>query len=760
MKRAVWSVAFVVLCATSIMAQPPAHVRVIQDTSLSMSGTGSRPGNDPGRLAILATELFYDLVRPSLGVDGTFRVIPFPRSNPWTNKSSPPSGTGTPVEPGPPGRQREEFMARMDRLPYDSAQTFFYPGLSQAIRELDGAPGGDDARRVIVLVTDGLPDDRDEMRFIQQDLLPRLQSSTRRIQLYILAFGPVLYAPNNPKQFFDDLAGSDNVFTDQNGSELPQHMIEIFGRSFGYVADVAGGSTLDLARGATLERAAVVALWRPHFSGTPDFRLSGPSVGRAGLNNPNGLVHADVPAATYALRWILRPPAGTLNFTSTGTAPTKIAVLRPVEIALSVKPGRPGARADQAMALSQMDLKVVVKPVGGGAGEPPPVNISFTVFGPRVKDTSGTERYAWEDKDFGPANSGVSPGVFVRGEGTLYDIKPRFTKEPEAASYTGYIEILAKSGDAVVASLRWPDAHSVEVYPSIQIAAFKSEDDALKDGRSQTLGRFDQGCAEFDFKLIKGRLPDLFSVRASLPSSLIFDGPLAGANITADAATVQNYPLPAGQRPQVWSNGRGFTPQTLLATHKVCVEIARQTAAKPDVRIPINFTLMKAPYDGFPVIQTFTLKASVAQPGLERWLSALTIALAIATILILLWYLRFVAAFPDDFRAVVGADSGLPALKVARMGEGSIWGRVLRLRLDRPLFASGGNRRIGWVRPIEEDLYRFKPDRSISKIEEHAAGEWRPLNRDSEGCVDVRARRLYRCTLSGANQLFRLEFEP
>src|ERR1700694_2561100 len=192
--RLTGALAFLVFCLAASLAFAADHVRVILDTS------GSMAGNDPPHLAVLSTILLYDLAHPNLSLDDTFAVMPFDRAMPFW-RSGPPPGTQKPWIRAARDK-RAEFVNTVKAVEYNAPHTYYFPYLLSAISDLK-QQGGPNDRRVIVLVTDGVPEDPDP-GMIQRELVPELQRHNMR--LYILALGR--QAASHSREIQDALGGT------------------------------------------------------------------------------------------------------------------------------------------------------------------------------------------------------------------------------------------------------------------------------------------------------------------------------------------------------------------------------------------------------------------------------------------------------------------------------------------------------------------------------------------------------------------------
>jgi hypothetical protein len=249
--------------------------------------------------------------------------------------------------------------------------TYFYPGLSEALDDLENAPGGPDARRVIVIITDGEPQRETaqaEIDYIERDLLPRLHHPKNgRIQLYVLAFGPE--ATRNI-EFFLHLVRSPagtigEVMTDPTGTSLLDKMRDIFASSFGYVTEAVSDPDKVPLGEPPAQRAAVVGLWMGGQAKAPDFDLT--PLNMPSYNQPSGVLVGFQPqfGAAYSVRWVLSPHLRGDGRITGYTGYPAFAILRPTEIRLSVEPAQPGFPPGVALAGQPLSLLVRARSISG-----------------------------------------------------------------------------------------------------------------------------------------------------------------------------------------------------------------------------------------------------------------------------------------------------------------------------------------------------------------------------------------------------------
>ncbi|MEM8933408.1 MAG: hypothetical protein AAGE94_19615, partial [Acidobacteriota bacterium] len=730
----------------------------------------SMRATDPGGLARLSTVLLYDLARPDVTLDDSFEVLPFHPTRRWQQPTDPPpTAIGTRIRPA--GGQRTAFADAIRGLGYDAEWTYFYPGLLAAISDLESTPGGQADVRVVVILTDGLPEKptRDEeARRIRAELQPRLAAA--RIWLYVLAFGQKAHAD---RAFFDRLVRTDAgetlgaVFVDPTGDDLLGHMIELFGHAFGYTRDAprpaARQVEVDLDGGTTPTRAAlVVHAPRPT---PPSLELAAPTGAPRAPTAPAGVETAADEAASYAVQWVLSPYPGAHRLRTDATAGT-VAVLRPTRLRLEVR-APAGRQSLRTMARTPFPLDVLVRPGGGATGDPGEVQLSFEAHGQRLgfDPVTGVADYAWDGGPGAPPSGPSRPTT----EGRVYAIQPSFERdpEPEEPFYKGYLEIEARRGAAVVGSLVGADAHRVEVFPRVRIVPSPGLADAVVDGEiARALGQGERACARFTFELDVGRLPHpdqpLYPLRAELAAGLRLEGPLQRASFTLDglplevagAARDKSAPTPE------WSTGRGLDRDALLGEHEMCVTLGRPVQSdEVKLEIPLDLTLLESPYDDFDVVEPFALAAWVARPGLfDRWRTFWILgALALAALLAL-WYLRDRPSLPDDLRVAIARASATdePSLVSLPLARGPFWRRLLGLVEAHPLSAPEEDRVVARVVPTRDELFRLVPARGVRASRIDAAGA--PLAVEARRGLAVGAHERVRLATDDGELVCRLEY--
>jgi hypothetical protein len=730
--------------ALAAPASAGTHVRVVLDTSRSMQRY------DSPCLAKLSALLLYDLALTNSTLGDSFEVLPFHPTQRWNDESDPP-----PTRTGPriraDLRDRAALARSLTGLRYDAQMTYFYPGLLESIGELEATPGGASDVRVIVLVTDGMPepDTRDEEeRLIREELAPRLDAAS--IRLYVLAFGPQAY-PN--RAFFDRLVQGERlgkVFADPDGSGLLENMMQIFSRSFGYVQDPARtlpAGPLDLADGKAPDRVAVVLFRRDPTP--PPLALRTPQGGA--VNMADGIREGRERQASYQMTWVLSPRPGGHPIDATAPGAT-VAVLRPMPVTLEVLPPKTGSRVLQVMGGKEVRLEVLVRPAAGGAGDPGEVNLTYQTHGER---TGG--EFAWD----GDVQAPPAGGDRLVPRGRIYPIFPIFPEPQKGeAFYVGHLEVTAKRGVRAQASLSGAQAQRVEVYPLVSISPVPALGDAVPAGSSavRALGRWERGCARFRLD-VAGRLPEQkeYSLRAIMAASTPTKGGLAGASWTLDGLPLEIDGGAPGPYSPEWTRGRALAREDLFGEHEACVQAGKPLAGNPGkpYELPIGLTLVKSPYDAPGVTEPFLLKVLIAPPTwIERWEARLWAVLSLLALLAAFWFLRGRPDLPEDLRAAVGRSDSRVVPMPRPLAESSLAARFLGLVPERPVFSEIGGERLGVMRPVRDGLYRFRPARGV-RVE---TPEGRPVE-IAGGWADLSVHRTYHLRHGESEHQLRVEFQ-
>lgn len=688
------------------------HIRVVLDLSKSMRS------NDPGRLAILATLLLYDLAQPNPSRGDSFEVIPFKPDWTWQDpKSAPPSDNGRLI--AAEGLDREKFVAAVAALSYDARQTHFYPGIRAALADLKATPEGDS--RTIVLVTDGVPEaktkDR-EAEAIATELLPRLQAQKTR--LYVLGFSPE--ALKN-KAFFDLMTRNDTLgksFFDPKGEHLLETLLDLFGESLGYEVDrplsLPGASSLVLSQGGGLPKAAVVVL-APEARTAPGLHLE------PAPHFQTGLASETQPGAAYTLGWVLSPAPGKAAF-ATDAKRGSVAVLRPIKVRLAVRPEPPHTQAIRTMAEKPLLLRVEAANEYGGS--PGRIDLRFRLQGE-----------GWTERPEAPPAPGTPDA-----EGTKVSFRVPATfpaNQPPDAVYRGSITVEASRGLKVLGRLNAP--HAIEVYPFLALTPFPRL--LEMDPKATALHKGDERCARFDLTQSGGHLPrnPVYTLKAELAA---VDPESIGREYRGSSFYLDGSPLRFAGRSGAWHRGKPLdTRQLLEEPHEICLKVGNPKGTDPGrpLDLPVRLIFAQSPYDEFDVIEPLILRVRLAVPAFSRTNGILLAMLAVWA-LAALWHFRGRPRLAPDLGVALGPDDGSGRMQGAAVAAGSWWSRIIGG--ERPVLDPDG-RPLAWIRPLAHQLYGLRLP-SGARLENADTGEavYRTGN-----LARVSVCRIYRLSISG-----------
>lgn len=704
---------------TAVQAEG-SQVRVVLDLSKSLRK------NDPGRLAVLATQLLYDLVDPNPRLPirpDSFEVYAFDADwREWTDPAAaPPASTRAPiVAQAQTPQARRAFAQALAQLPYDGPWTYFYPGLRRALESLRSVPGHPEDIRAIVLVTDGLPEDR--TREAERERLAGLRRALAEsgIRLYVLAFGELA---SRHHDFFEDLIqGPDGrslgrVFVDPDGRGLLPAMLEIFSVGFGYTAvpprPAAALRGLDLDGGETPTKVAVVALAAgarpPSLALTPR------------PNAPGGVVQASQPGASYALQWVLGPRVGDYALATDNPAAT-VALLRPVRPLLQIRPGRiPPDRemrqAERVMAGARFSLRALIGSAAGTAGRQPDLDLSFRTLGPRT----GPCAFRWSGDKSPPARD----SAVATPEGSAHELWMQFEEDPTDPDrpYRGFVELEAKSGDRTVAALGCERAHELTVFPRIAIVPAPREAPIAP----APLAPLAQGqCVDFTLTADRpARLAALgaepYGIRASLSVADPGTPDPADAELRGARFSLDNRPLELAGHPLAppspWSPGVSLTAAELLGPHRLCLDLGRPriAATREDLTLALRLALVHPAYEDFETVAPLRVRMSILAPSAAPFDWRALVPLVGVPILLLLglrWAEPPLALPPDLGYALWPVDPDAPppgAPSLQPLPPPGLFARLLGRSPPRPLADPLSQEPLAWIRPCDPGLMTLEP---------------------------------------------------
>lgn len=731
--------------------KPKKHIRVILDTSQSLRGT------DPSGYVKLATALLYDLSWQTLDEQDTFKIVRFKQN--WPKMTTPPPDTGPVLEPERGRNDRDKFIQNILALTYDDDWTYFVPGFRWSYEDLKNYPAADN--KVIVLVTDGVPDDqvRDaEGRIFASELTPKLREAG--IKVYILALGEDVerhaawFADAFQFNTVNGVAG--DMKPGRNVDHLLRDMLDIFSRSFGYSCQWFSSipSRIAVDDGRSIRRAAVVALYdQPR---EPGFTLKSPAGGRGAtpVNTAVGIAdpHARTPGrpASYAYQWLVPPDKGDYEFQSKQPPPTEVAVLRPVDIDIKVRSYR-GVPTNVMMAGKPSPMEVLIEPSQGATGDPgSQLRVNYYLHYCTPGATRNASKYA-----------SAKPIGDLTPEGRLFLIYPQFEDRKcevpgsDPNSFPGYIEIEVSQYDTVIARL-FRNPHAVQVYPNLAIRPIPSPAILTASGR-EFLRAGETGCVTVKFQAASGNLSSSrYTLGVRLDPPLESAGPFRGASVSFDGSALE--PVAPGSRD--WQLTRAQRPGDLIGDHKICMSLGSPTEGVEKRELTASFGVWQNrgdPYEQLKVIEDLTLRVSVSAPDFWQtwgaWLAMLG-SLALLSLLAVLWKARLRQA-PDLCVAV--ARGGSP-WNVRPLPQNSLRARWFGLPADQPVISLSGDRRIGSLRPLGAELYAFVPARGLGNVSVEDNGEWRLVQPSADGTVPLAAGKRYRAGMGADEQYFQVAY--
>jgi hypothetical protein len=756
------------------------HIRVVLDTSVTMT----YPQNDPQRLAILSTLLLYDLAHPTISTSGdreSFSVFPFAQSYSPAEQALAHAGpvlSAKDLASRYPSA-RQGLVQELGKLQYNGMTTYYYPGVRRAVDELKETEGGLDDRRIIVVLTDGIPDSPDDDLQRLLSLQPDLKE--HRIGLYFIAFAK---AAENPA-FYESIVrpGSGEQFgefwTAETGDTLTSKMIELFSYSFGYETEGpmprTPGLSVDLAGGPDrLPVEAITVAFHPRAA-VPDIKLSTPPGSRLNplIGGPQGMAGSVPNCSCCSYRVI---PYGHPRSGSYDVAPAdgaSFAVLRPPQITLETylppHGSYPLGAPVPAMAGETLPLEVFARPSSGSRGVTPALTVEYEVH--------------LFERD-GHASSGGIIGSrkshhnnLVRHGLSTYAIEPSMSKAPfedpelqlSNPYYEAVVVVEGKRGTVRIDD----DELRVHVYPKILM----QPDHPLRIGKGKKkrpLKKGERGCETFRFELLEGvkspegelTLPrlvtgDEYPIIARLHSATALQGPLAGATVNlSEPGSMGTQSLDVDGQPasSPWSRGEMIERDLLGDADKefeLCV-VAGRPSEDATVTLEVEFVLDTPPYDRSEVILPLEVEVLLAGPTLFERFALLFLLLLLLALLGLVAFLLWPRLdLPPDLSytvAAVNEGGAPPTMRSQRFPEQGFTGRFRR-RGWYPIDGPGHGFQLGLIKPIREDLFLFEPHAGVLDGD----GE---MELSGDGAWQIVAHRAYTVRASNGSFQFRLEYTP
>jgi hypothetical protein len=740
---------------------PDKHIRVIMDTSKSLWI------NDPSGYVKLAAAMFYDLALGTFEQRDSFKLALFNPDWPDWKKTGQRPGPITPdlvITPNRDANGRAQFVQRILAMHYDARQTYFSPCFQWALDDFKASGTQVKDNRVIVLITDGVPDWKEADGDALSSLATQLHQEN--IQVYVIAFSKEIIDNKGWFQSTLRMNQADGVVGDvterADASKLVTDTLEVFRRSFGYSRESLGASPaqIDVAANATLKRAAVVALFPSN--GEVGFQLTPPAGSAMSQEQRESAVpdpHGKGPKPlSYAFKWLVPPEKGLYRFHNTGASPSEVAVLRPIDVEAVIR-GRNGGPVNVVMADNPTDMEVLVRSTTGSGDPGKDIELCFKYHYFTKEDSS--------NPNFTCEKAGA-----LTNEGRVFVIRPRFVKDPRppagteyvpGSKYQGYLEVVIRQNEVTV-ERSGERMHPVQVYPYVAINPSIDQGTARADDR-ELLRAADEGCVTFKFLGDKKALREKnYRLGVRLNSPMKLEGPFRGARFRLDG---REFDVTVGNG--VWQGRMPFDPSSLSSRdHKVCVAVG-QPLSGGNKKLKVHFGLQTDSdpyYEELNVISPdIGIQINIAEPDFwqiwKPWLVWL-LTLLLMGLMYLFWRSRRLLP-PDLAVSLADADGSQPGhdraeMTGAKLGEASFASRWVGMGQARPIISLTGDKELGWVRPAGEELFLFSPAKGYGLVAEEINGEWRPKEARGDGLLLLEAGKRYRIGTGKDSRLFRLDY--
>jgi len=141
---------------------------------------------------------------------------------------------------------------------------------------------------------------------------------------------------------------------------------------------------------------------------------------------------------------------------------------------------------------------------------------------------------------------------------------------------------------------------------------------------------------------------------------------------------------------------------------------------------------------------------------IQIWKQWLLLLLTGLLMLLSYLFLRNRRLLPPDLAVSLGDSEA--ELTRSKLGEGSFGSRWLGLTETRPVISLTGDKELGSVQPVAEELFLFLPARGFGLVMEEVDGAWRQIEVRGDGALMLQAGRRYRAGTGKDARFFRLDY--
>ncbi len=344
----------------------------------------------------------------------------------------------------------------------------------------------------------------------------------------------------------------------------------------------------------------------------------------------------------------------------------------------------------------------------------------------------------------------------MTSEGRVFVIRPQFVSDPPGAPkgakyYPGYVEAVVQQFDVPVERAQ-KRMQSVQVYPYVSIRPVPSDAPAVAAGHD-LLRAGEEGCVKFEFQGNRAGLGDgSYTMGVRLVTPLKFEGAFRAAKLRMNGRDLDDVPQGGG----LWQARVPFQP----SGNTFCIVVGRPGQAGAET-VQVHFGLLQDSdpyYEQLNVVDPdLSVRIGIATPdSLQSWGSWLTLLLTLLLLYSLYLFWKSRQPLAPDLGISLGG--GALALAPAQLAEGSFGSRWLGLPQGRPVISLSGDKEIGRVRPLDDELFTFQPASGFGSLSVEEAGEWRPVKPGAGGAWLVTAGRTYRAGAGDDARFFRLDY--